>query len=81
MQARLLRVFHDTAGERHARREQEGVLAVLRSDYMLHAPTNSLLQARGGAGVRHGGSCQAAACIGTAGSAIAAPCDRGTGVK
>ncbi|KAL4424506.1 hypothetical protein ABPG77_006815 [Micractinium sp. CCAP 211/92] len=42
--ARLLQVFRDTAAERHARRDQEGVLAVLRSDYMLHAPTNSLLQ-------------------------------------
>lgn len=42
--ARLLQVFRETADARHARRGEEGVLAVLRSDYMLHAPTNSLLQ-------------------------------------
>ncbi|PSC71148.1 glutathione synthetase [Micractinium conductrix] len=41
---RLLRVLRDTAAERAARRDSEGVLAVLRSDYMLHAPTNGLLQ-------------------------------------
>jgi hypothetical protein len=44
-QARLLQVFRDTEPERVARRGREAVLAVLRSDYMLHAPTNSLLQA------------------------------------
>lgn len=57
-QARLLRVFRDTAGVRHARQAagQERVLAVLRSDYMLHAPTNSLLQVRlGWAGLGAGG--------------------------
>ncbi|KAI7842580.1 hypothetical protein COHA_003684 [Chlorella ohadii] len=44
--ARLLRVFRETADVRHARQAvgQERLLAVLRSDYMLHAPTNSLLQ-------------------------------------
>lgn len=43
-QARLLQVFRETADVRHARQGEEAVLAVLRSDYMLHAPTNSLLQ-------------------------------------
>lgn len=45
-------MFRETADVRHARQAagQERVLAVLRSDYMLHAPTNSLLQVRRGAG-------------------------------
>jgi glutathione synthase len=43
-QARLLDVFEQTAGVRRERRGAERVLAVLRSDYMLHAPTSSLLQ-------------------------------------
>lgn len=42
--AKLLEVLQATAEERGARRDREGVLAVLRSDYMLHEPTNSLLQ-------------------------------------
>ncbi len=43
-------MFRETADVRHARQAagQERLLAVLRSDYMLHAPTNSLLQARWG---------------------------------
>ncbi len=44
LQARLLRVYKETAKERHARAGTDAVLAVLRSDYMLHTPTNSLLQ-------------------------------------
>ena len=46
VQAKLLEVFQETAAARHAQQAagQERVLAVLRSDYMLHTPTNSLLQ-------------------------------------
>ena len=41
-------MLRDTADTRHARQAAgtERLLAVLRSDYMLHAPTNLLLQVR-----------------------------------
>ena len=46
LQAKLLEVFRETAAARHEQQAagRERVLAVLRSDYMLHTPTNSLLQ-------------------------------------
>ena len=56
-QAALLDVYRQTAGVRRDREQagQDAVLAVLRSDYMLHEPTSSLLQVGGGAGGRVGG--------------------------
>lgn len=42
--ARLLQVFKETAAVRAAQQGSERVLAITRSDYMLHQPTNSLLQ-------------------------------------
>lgn len=59
LQARLLRVYEQTADVRHTRLGSERVLAVNRSDYMLHEPTSGLLQVCGrraaGAG-RHSGA-------------------------
>lgn len=42
--ARQLALLEATAGPRAAHRGSQGVLAHLRSDYMLHTPTGSLLQ-------------------------------------
>ncbi|GAB4819324.1 hypothetical protein N2152v2_006370 [Parachlorella kessleri] len=42
--AQLLQVLRDTADARQAARGNERVLAINRSDYMLHEPTSSLLQ-------------------------------------
>lgn len=37
-------MFKETAAVRAAQQGSERVLAITRSDYMLHQPTNSLLQ-------------------------------------
>lgn len=67
-QARLLQVFRETAEARHARQAagRERVLGVLRSDYMLHAPTSSLLQVGvgRGAGGLMGRPCRSCRCPG-----------------
>ena len=73
-QARLLAVYRDTADARHARVGRDAVLAILRSDYMLHAPTNSLLQARRAHACLRPGGCSACSLpAGLGGGASARP--------
>jgi hypothetical protein len=43
-QARLLRLYEDTEDARRGRAGSELVLAINRSDYMLDAPSSTLLQ-------------------------------------